>query len=160
MGNMEEAPSAAENLKIRAWNGAFWCILSKFEEIVVNTGFFFCETVWKLYIMVQTEHMRNSEQLWLWNLNNCRQFLENKYILRFRWYICTMECIMLICFMKSYFRSVPFERLYTCWGHYWFWTVQTAVWWDCSERSRSVLSQYKAMSMQFLCNSIDSFTFP
>ena len=74
--------------------------------------------------------------------------------------ICTMACIMFICFLKYYFRSVHFERLYSCWGHYQFCAMQAAVWLGCTRRWFCFRSYCTEMSLQFLCYSTDSFTLP
>ena len=63
-------------------------------------------------------------------------------------------------FMKSYFRSVHFERLYSCWGHYWFCKMLAGVWRSCTRRWFCFRSYYTEMPLQFLCYSTDSFTLP
>ena len=55
--------------------------------------------------------------------------------MRFRRWICAIAYIMLICFLKSYYRSVHLEAFYSCWDPYQLHLVQPAVSWDCSRRS-------------------------
>ena len=71
-----------------------------------------------------------------------------------------VRAALINCFLKSYFRSVHLERLYSCWGHYWFCKMLAGVWRSCTRRWFCFRSYCAEMSLQFLCYSTDSFTLP